>query len=190
MDAGLFIPTFILGSVVQIFGMFMTSLCKVFWQLVLAQGICTGVGSGSRCSSFHRICVRMKFLMVAQYSLLRQWPLSQHISRNIEDSPLRLCLLATPSGGMVYPILVRQLLPKIGFAWTIRALAFVNLTLLGVCLAFLRPRLPPRKAGPIVEWTAFTEAPYVCLLIAMSFVFGGLFFHTTTLHLLGATYCT
>lgn len=79
-------------------------------------------------------------------------------------------------GGMIYPVIVQRLLPKIGFAWTVRTLGFVNLALLGVCLAFLRPRLPPRKAGPIVEWRAFTEAPYVCVLIGMSFVFGGLFF--------------
>lgn len=46
LDAGLLIPTFIIGCTVQLFGIFMTSLCKLFWQLVLAQGFCTGVGMG------------------------------------------------------------------------------------------------------------------------------------------------
>ncbi len=79
-------------------------------------------------------------------------------------------------GGMVYPVIVRQLLPKIGFAWTVRVLGFVNVALLGVCLALLRPRLPPRNAGPVVEWRAFTEAPYALVVAGMAFVFGGLFF--------------
>ena len=79
-------------------------------------------------------------------------------------------------GGIVYPILVRQLLPTIGFPWTIRVLGFVNMALLGLCFVFLRPRLPPRKSGPLLELRAFTEVPYLCLLIGMSFVFGGLFF--------------
>ena len=79
-------------------------------------------------------------------------------------------------GGAVYPVIVRQFLPKLGFAWTIRVLGFVNMALLGLALAFLRPRLPPRKAGPLVEWRAFTEIPYVCVVLGMSFVFGGLFF--------------
>ena len=79
-------------------------------------------------------------------------------------------------GGAVYPVIVRQLLPKIGYAWTIRVLGFVNLALLATALAFMRPRLPPRKSGPIVEWKAFYEVPYVCVLVGMSFVFGGLFF--------------
>jgi MFS family permease len=46
LDAGLLIPTFIIGCTIQLFGIFMTSLCKVFWQLVLAQGLCTGLGAG------------------------------------------------------------------------------------------------------------------------------------------------
>ena len=48
LDAGLFMPTFALGCLIQVFGMFATSFCKVFWQLLLAQGICTGLGSGSK----------------------------------------------------------------------------------------------------------------------------------------------
>lgn len=34
------------GSFLVIFGMFMTSLCTEFWQVMLAQGICIGLGSG------------------------------------------------------------------------------------------------------------------------------------------------
>lgn len=34
------------GSIVGVFGMMMTSLCTEYWQLMLAQGMCVGVGSG------------------------------------------------------------------------------------------------------------------------------------------------
>lgn len=43
-------------------------------------------------------------------------------------------------GGMIYPILTRELLPKIGFAWTTRVLGFLNLGLLAIAFAFMRPR--------------------------------------------------
>jgi len=82
------------------------------------------------------------------------------------------------AGGAIYPVIVRQLLPKIGFPWTVRVLGFVNLTMLAIALAFLRPRLPPRKAGPIIEWKAFSEPPYDCIIIGLSFVFGALYFAT------------
>ena len=72
-------------------------------------------------------------------------------------------------GGMVYPVLVQQLLPKLGFAWTARVLGFLNLGLLSVVLVFMRPRLPPRRSGPIVDLSAFKEPPY-------AFLVGGLFF--------------
>jgi hypothetical protein len=45
-DAGFFKLTFAIGSFFQILGIFMTSLCTKYWQLFLAQGICTGIGNG------------------------------------------------------------------------------------------------------------------------------------------------
>lgn len=45
-----------------------------------------------------------------------------------------------------------------------------------VILALLRPRLPPRKAGPIIELHAFLEAPYTLFTIGMFFIFLGLYF--------------
>lgn len=156
LDAGLFIPTLLLGSVIQVIGIFMTSLCKVFWQLLLAQGLCTGLGSGIF------FCPTMG--LVTTYFTKKRG--------------LAVAIVTTGNsvGGVVYPLVVRQLLPKIGYVWTVRVLGFVNLALLATALAFMRPRLPPRKAGPIVEWRAFEEVPYVCVLLGMSLVFGGLFF--------------
>ncbi|EXJ92122.1 hypothetical protein A1O3_00672 [Capronia epimyces CBS 606.96] len=156
LDAGLFIPTLFIGSVIQVTGIFMTSLCKVFWQLVLAQGICTGLGSGIF------FCPALGLV-------------TTYFNKN-RGVAVAIVTTGNSAGGAVYPIIVRQLLPKIGFAWTVRVLGFVNLALLGTALAFMRPRLPPRKAGPIVELRAFLEVPYVCVVVGMSFVFGGLFF--------------
>lgn len=51
-----------------------------------------------------------------------------------------LATTGNSAGGMVYPIMVQQLFPKIGFAWTVRVLGFLNLALLLVVLAFMRPR--------------------------------------------------
>ena len=73
------------------------------------------------------------------------------------------------AGGLVYPVIVRQLLPKIGFAWTTRVLGFVNIAILGTVLAFIRPRMPPRKSGAIVDWAAFKELPYTLFVIAVFF---------------------
>lgn len=156
LDAGLFVPALIFGSTIQLLGIFMTSLCSDFWQLLLAQGVCTGLGSGIIfCPTLGLVTTYFK-----------------------EKRGIAVAIVTTGNsvGGAVYPVIIRQLLPKIGYAWTVRVLGFVNLALLGTALAFMRPRLPPRKAGAIIEWRAFYEVPYTSMLIGMSLVFGGLFF--------------
>jgi hypothetical protein len=44
-DAGYFKQAFAAGLLMQLIGLFMTSLSKTYWQLFLAQGICTGIGN-------------------------------------------------------------------------------------------------------------------------------------------------
>jgi MFS family permease len=45
-DAGYLRALVIFGSIAAVFGMMMTSVCKEYWQLILAQGLCVGVGAG------------------------------------------------------------------------------------------------------------------------------------------------
>lgn len=77
---------------------------------------------------------------------------------------------------MVYPVLVRELLPKIGFAWTTRVLGFLNMGLLAIAFTFMRPRLPPRSTGPVVDWKAFTEPVFVLFVAGIFFVLWNVYF--------------
>lgn len=45
-DAGYFRELLIGGSFFLIFGQMMLSLCKEYWQVLLAQGFCIGIGCG------------------------------------------------------------------------------------------------------------------------------------------------
>ena len=45
-DAGYFRTLVAVGSFLVVFGMMMTSICKDYWQVMLAQGLCVGFGSG------------------------------------------------------------------------------------------------------------------------------------------------
>lgn len=46
LDAGLFVPTFFVGGILQLLGIFMMSLSTKWWQLFLSQGVLTGIGGG------------------------------------------------------------------------------------------------------------------------------------------------
>lgn len=156
LDAGLFLPTFAIGSAVSIVGVFATSVCRNFWQLLLAQGVCTGLGCGII------FCPVMG--VVTQYFDRRR------------ALAVAIVSIGTCAGGIVYPLIVKSLLPRIGYGWTVRVLGFVNLVCLVAAGAFLRPRLPRRQGGPVVEWAFFKNLPFVYMVSGMSLVFGGLFF--------------
>lgn len=84
--------------------------------------------------------------------------------------------LGSCTGGVVFPILIQQLLPKIGFGWTVRIIGFIMVATNVITISFYRTRLPPRKSGPIVEWAAFKEAPYALYCVASFLYFWGLYF--------------
>lgn len=50
------------------------------------------------------------------------------------------------------------------------------LGLQAVAFTFAKPRLPPRKSGPLVEWKAFRELPYTLFATGMFLSFWGLYF--------------
>ena len=156
LDAGLFVPTLLVGGTIQLVGIFMNSLCRNFWQLLLAQGLCVGLGSG--------IIFCPSLGLVTTYFTKKR------------GIAVAIVTTGNSFGGTVYPIIVRQLLPKVGFPWTVRIIGFINLACLAMALAFMRPRIPPRKSGPLVEWQAFQEVPYVCAVAGFTLVFGAMFF--------------
>jgi MFS family permease len=47
LDTGLIRPVVVIGIAFEVSGMLMTSFCREFWHLVLAQGIVVGIGCGN-----------------------------------------------------------------------------------------------------------------------------------------------
>jgi MFS family permease len=50
-DAGYFYWSVVPGMLISTLGMFMTSLCKKYWQFFLAQGLMNGLGNGMQFAS-------------------------------------------------------------------------------------------------------------------------------------------
>ncbi|GAB7342609.1 hypothetical protein MBLNU457_g0780t1 [Dothideomycetes sp. NU457] len=156
LDAGLFVPVFAIGAVFQIVGIFTTSVSTTFWQLLLSQGVATGIGSGIFFCPSMGIC-------------------ATYFSKK-RGIAVALATSGNSVGGMIYPIIVTQLLPKIGFGWTVRVLGFLNLACLAVVFTFMRPRLPPRKAGPLLDYESFRDLPYMLFVAGIFFAMWSLYF--------------
>ncbi|KAK4861799.1 hypothetical protein LT330_003834 [Penicillium expansum] len=62
------------------------------------------------------------------------------------------------------------------FPWAVRCMGFVILFMVIITLALLRPRLPPRKAGPLGEWSAFKEPAYMLFTLGVFLLYWTLYF--------------
>jgi MFS family permease len=78
-------------------------------------------------------------------------------------------------GGVILPIMVTHLIPKIGFGWAMRATAFLLLGMLVFGNIAITSRLPPsKKQMKLADFTSpFTEAPFVLLILASFFIYIG-----------------
>ncbi|KAJ4341497.1 hypothetical protein N0V95_007226 [Ascochyta clinopodiicola] len=155
-DAGYFHWVVIPGMLLAALGTMMTSLCGTYWQFFLAQGLMTGLGCG---------------LQFAPTISLVTTYFSRHRS-------VAMAIMASGSatGGLVYPTIARQLMPRIGFPWTVRIMGFMMLAVGAMYCSLLKPRLPPRKSGPLFEFNAFREPPYSLFLIGIFLIGLGQYF--------------
>ena len=155
-DAGYSHEIVILGCFFVVLGSYMTSFCYEYWHIMLAQGICTGLGLGAISTPAVAIT-------------------SSYFKKN-RSLALSMSALGTSAGGVVFPATVQYLIPQIGFRWANRVAALVALVIcIGACV-LVKPYLPGRKSGPIVEWAAFKEVSY-SLFAAGSFLnFFGMYF--------------
>ena len=155
-DAGYFRSLLATGTFLVVFGMFMVSLCTEYWQVLLAQGFCVGIGAG------------LLFLPSAAV-------LSQYFSRR-RAIALGLQSVGSPLAGTVFPIVFSRLQPAVGFPWATRALAFIILGLSAVPLAFLKPRLPPpTRKRAFIDFTALRDGPYMIYNSASFLAYLGLY---------------
>ncbi|MCJ1380088.1 hypothetical protein MMC17_003191 [Xylographa soralifera] len=156
LDAGYYRYTAIAGLGLQVLGVFMTSLITEYWQLLLAQGICQGIGSG--------LVFTPTMAVVSTYFTKRR--------------AVAVCGMSsgTATGGVVFPLIARQLLDRVGIGWTVRIMGFVFMFNAAVVLALVRPRNTPRKEGPLVEFKSFLDPWFSLFSLGMFLVVLGLYF--------------
>ncbi|KAH7305429.1 major facilitator superfamily transporter, partial [Stachybotrys elegans] len=155
-DAGYFRIVFATGSVLVVAGSLAASFATQYWHLFLAQGVCIGLGMGGL------FCPVMAVL-------------STYFQRK-RNLAIGIAISGSATGGLIYPVMARHLLPRIGFAQTMRAMALVQLVTLLVANIFMKARLKPRRSGPLVELSAFKEKPYTLFAIGEFFNFWGVYF--------------
>jgi MFS family permease len=141
-DAGYFKLLISSGLFFIVFGMFMTSLCHTYWQVILAQGITVGIGCG--------LAFLPSAAILAQY-----WAKHRALA-------IGLASTGSPIGGIIFPIIFSRLEPSIGFGWATRVIAFILLGTSIIPVFVMHTRVPPSgKIRSLVDRGAFKDVPYL-----------------------------
>lgn len=130
-----------IGCFLQILGFMMLSLADQYYQIVLAQGICYGLGAGL-------VFVPGLSFVVNSFKKMR-------------GVAVGIAASGSSVGGIIFPILFIHIQPRIGFAWTCRVFAFVQMGLCIIALSILY-RAPVKKSKPrkLFEWQAFKSSAF------------------------------
>ncbi|TPR04004.1 hypothetical protein CAN33_002965 [Aspergillus niger] len=112
------------GSFFHIFGVMMASISTKYYQILLAQGICSPIG----------LCAIAQPVL----SVMPNW--------FNKRCGLAYGIISTSAGiaGIILPIMINRLIPKVGFGWAMRIVAFMMLFFLIIAALTVRERVPPR----------------------------------------------
>ncbi|KAF3049783.1 hypothetical protein E8E11_008861 [Didymella keratinophila] len=157
--------TFIGGALITL-GLLLTSFSgefarphrPVYYQVVLSQGVLSGIG--------------MSLLLVPSTAIV-----PTYFTQN-RALAVGLANTGASLGGIVYPVLARRLLASIGFSWAIRATALVVLLTTGVAGLLVRQRADltqsPAKRK-LYRFDCLKEPAYALFVAGIFFSFAGIY---------------
>lgn len=143
------------GTFMVVFGMMMTSIATRYWEIVLAQGVCVGLGAG--CLFIPSVAI------IATYFKKRR-----AFATGVGAS-------GSSIGGVIYPIVFHQLQPRIGFGWATRVIGFIALGTLAISSVLIRQRITPKARRALIDVPALKEPAYMLFNLALFLGFMGLY---------------
>ncbi|KAK5168867.1 uncharacterized protein LTR77_006176 [Saxophila tyrrhenica] len=157
------------GTVLEVFGLMMTSLSTEYYQFILAQGVCSSIGAS--------------LVFYPAMSTIPTW--------FFQKRGFAFGIIAGGSslGGVILPIMVwipamfvlthkadphqvQRLIPEVGFAWAMRTTAFLIFFMLIVANLTITSRLPPKPTPfDLFEFLRPLREPAFQLLAFGCFIF-------------------
>jgi MFS family permease len=152
----------IVGSTGICLFMFLLGVCKEYWHFMLVFGL---LGGGSTSLVFTPAVAAIGHYFSAK-----------------RGNATGIAATGGAIGGVVFPLMLEALIPKVGFAWATRTIGFIYVGLCGVACVLIRSRLPRAKnanAKPdfrifkdpafaisvlgvyLLEWALFVPLAYV-----------------------------
>lgn len=152
------------GSVLLMISQLLLGVCKAYWHFLVVFGIVGGLGTS--------------FVFTPSISAIGHFFLLKR------GQATGLAAAGGSMGGVIFPLALQALFPRIGFAWSTRVIALLYLFLLGLANLFVRSRLPPKPAtltNLLPDFRIFRDPVFALTTAAVFFVEWGLFVPLTYL---------
>jgi MFS family permease len=134
-------------SILLVVAMMLTSLCNELYQFILCQGILLGLSCG---------LIFAPALAVIGHYFFHKRALA-----------MSLASTGSPVGGIIFPVVLNNLIPSIGFGWAQRVCGFLSLALLLLAAVLIRPTGMRRK-NSLFLLDAFAKPAYYLQVRASS----------------------
>ncbi|KAG2032195.1 major facilitator superfamily domain-containing protein [Suillus americanus] len=159
-DLGYFKIPFFAASCILVACTFLTAECTQFWQLFLTQGIGLGMGCG--------IVFSPAIVIVSHWFSKRR------------GLALSITAVGSALGSIVFPVAAQNLIPLIGFRWTVRVFGLTLMATMGTANIFLKRRLPPVNVrGGLFNLKAFRNKAYSTYCISATMILLGFYTELT-----------
>jgi MFS family permease len=170
-DAGYIRGMVLVGSVLVVFGMMVTSICREYWQVILSQGVVVGVGMG--CMMLPSVAVMPQYFKQKRAFATGLAAAGSSLGM-CSRTPLKL-VFDRKTGGIIYPTVFHELQPRIGFGWATRVIAFIMLGTLMVPIAVMRAKVFPSTTRPLFDFQALRKVSFDLFCIGTFFGFMGMY---------------
>ncbi|KAJ7121840.1 MFS general substrate transporter [Mycena crocata] len=146
----------IIGSIVYVFSIMMTSISTQYYQYLLAHGVLFGLGVG------------MLF-----------YPSLSSVSTyfcKYRATALGVVASGSSFGGVMYPIMLQRLFQHVGFGWGVRISGLISGIVCCIAIATVTRYAPPKQRGATCKLSeTFRDSRFTLLAAGSSFVALGLF---------------
>ncbi|KAG7087329.1 hypothetical protein E1B28_013304 [Marasmius oreades] len=153
-DKGYYHSLSIFFSVTLFLATLLLAQCTAYWHFLICHGFMTGLSCG--------------VITAPAPAIVSQW------FKERRALALGITACGSAAGGTIFPILIRALLPRIGFQWTMRTVALIMLICLSFACLTTRRRLPPSyPTGPLIGLKPLKTPAFVVWCFATLFVYIG-----------------
>ncbi|CAK4033761.1 MFS general substrate transporter [Lecanosticta acicola] len=144
------------GAICTLLSIFLLGVCTAYWHFIIVFGILGGLGNA--------------FIFTTSVAAVG------HFFFKGRGNAIGIACCGGALGGVICPLMLQSLFPKVGWAWATRTQGFIYIFCFLLAIGLVRSRLPPRPGGSALpDVRVFRHVPFTLVTCGAFFLELGLF---------------